>query len=86
MDVRLARDILVEAIVEAQINGPLAAACADATLLADEPRLRELTRRMEAAAREQGAMVRPGRWRSATPGYPACLAGDLPKRTVLHRA
>jgi hypothetical protein len=32
----------------------LAAACADATILADDSRLRELSRRMEAAAREQG--------------------------------
>jgi len=78
VDVRLARDILVEAIVEAQINGPLAAACADATLLADEPRLHELTRRMEAAAREQGAMV-PLSLALSYAGVSGLLAGDLPE-------
>ncbi len=149
VDVRLARDILVEAIVEAQINGPLApagatrvdvarvaqalplppgtaatvgdllldadttlqlggldaaapllrhaidavrheagdppemfqwlaAACADATILADEPRLRELTRRMEAAAREQGAMV-PLSLALSYAGVSGLLAGDLPE-------
>jgi DNA-binding CsgD family transcriptional regulator len=149
VDIRLARDILVEAIVEAQINGPLApagatrtdvaqvaqalplppgtaatvgdllldadttlqlrgldaavpllrqaidavrreagdppemfqwlaAACADATILADEPRLRELTRRMEAAAREQGAMV-PLSLALSYAGVAGLLAGDLPE-------
>ncbi len=149
VDIRLARDILVEAIVEAQINGPLApegatgtdvahvaqalprppdtaatvgdllldadttlqlhgldaaapllrqaidavrheagdppemfqwlaAACADATILADEPRLHELTRRMEAAAREQGAMV-PLSLALSYAGARGLLAGDLPE-------
>ena len=149
VDIRLARDILVEAIVEAQINGPLApegatrtdvahvaqalplppdtaatagdllldadttlqlrgldaaapllrqaidavrheagdspemfqwlaAACADAAILADEPRLHELTRRMEAAAREQGAMV-PLSLALSYAGARALLAGDLPE-------
>ncbi len=149
VDIRLARDILVEAIVEAQINGPLApegasrtdvarvartlprppdltatvgdllldadttlqlggldpaapllreaidavrrttadppemfqwlaAACADATILADEPRLHQLTRRMEAAAREQGAMV-PLSLALSYAGLSGLLAGDLPE-------
>ena len=149
VDIRLARDILVEAIVEAQINGPLApegatrtdvaqvaqalplppgtavtvgdllldadttlqlrgldaaaallrqaidavrheagdapemfqwlaAACADATILADEPRLHELTRRMEAAARQQGAMV-PLSLALSYAGLSGLLAGDLPE-------
>jgi DNA-binding CsgD family transcriptional regulator len=149
VDIRLARDILVEAIVEAQINGPLApegatrtdvarvaqalarppgtaatvgdllldadatlqlrgleaaapllrqaidavrheagdppemfqwlaAACADATILADEPRLHKLTRRMEAAAREQGAMVSLSLALSYA-GVSGLLAGDLPE-------
>ena len=149
VDIRLARDILVEAIVEAQINGPLApagatridvahvaqalplttsatatigdllldadatlqldgldaaapllrhaidavrhepgdppemfqwlaAACADATILADEPRLHELTRRMETTAREQGAMIALSLALSYT-GASGLLAGDLPE-------
>jgi DNA-binding CsgD family transcriptional regulator len=56
----------------------LAAACADATILADEPRLRELTRRMEAAAREQGAMV-PLSLALSYAGVSGLLAGDLPE-------
>jgi DNA-binding CsgD family transcriptional regulator len=147
VDIRLARDILVEAIVEAQINGRLApegttrtdvahvaqalplrpgttatvgdllvdadttlqlhgldaaapllrhaidavrheaadppemfqwlaAACADATILADEPRLHELTRRMETAAREQGAMI-PLSLALSHAGVSGLLAGDL---------
>ncbi len=149
VDIRLARDILVEAIVEAQINGRLApegaaradvahvaqalplrpgtaattgdllldadttlqldgldaaapllrhaidavrheaadppemfqwlaAACADATILADELRLHELTRRMEAAAREQGAMVLLSLALSYA-GVSGLLEGDLPE-------
>ena len=146
-DIRLARDIVVEAIVEAQINGRLApegatridvarvaqalplppgttattgdllldadttlqlrgldaaapmlrhaidavrqqaadpaemfqwlaAACADATILADEPRLHELTRRMETTAREQGSMI-PLSLALAYAGARGLLAGDL---------
>ena len=56
----------------------LAAACADATILADEPRLHELTRRMEAAAREQGAMV-PLSLALSYAGARGLLAGDLPE-------
>ena len=56
----------------------LAAACADAAILADEPRLHELTRRMEAAAREQGAMV-PLSLALSYAGARALLAGDLPE-------
>jgi DNA-binding CsgD family transcriptional regulator len=149
VDIRLARDILVEAVVEAQINGRLApegttktdvahvaqalplrpgatatvgdllldadttlqlrgldaaapllrhaidavrrvaedppemfqwlaAACADATILADEVRLHELTRRMEAAAREQGAMVSLSLALSHA-GVSGLLDGDLPE-------
>lgn len=149
VDIRLARDILVEAIVEAQINGQLApegatrtdvahvakalplrpgtpgtigdllldadatlqlhgldaaapllrhaidavrhhaadppemfqwlaAACADATILADESRLHELTRRMETTAREQGAMI-PLSLALSYAGASGLLAGDLPE-------
>jgi DNA-binding CsgD family transcriptional regulator len=149
VDIRLARDILVEAIVEAQINGRLApegttrtdvahvaqalplrpgttatvgdllldadttlqlhgldaaapllrhaidtvrqeaadhpemfqwlaAACADATILADEPRLHELSRRMETAAREQGAMI-PLSLALSHAGVSGLLAGELPE-------
>jgi DNA-binding CsgD family transcriptional regulator len=147
VDIRLARDILLEAIVEAQINGRLApegttridvarvaralplgpgmtatvgdllldadtalqlqgleaaapllgraidavrpeaadppemlqwlaAACADATLLADELRLHELSRRMEAAAREQGAMI-PLLLALSHAGVSGLFSGDL---------
>jgi len=149
VDIRLARDILVEAVVEAQINGRLApegttrtdvahvaqalalrpgtaatvgdllldadttlqlrgldeaapllrhaidvvrheaadppemfqwlaAACADATILADEPRLHELSRRMETAAREQGAMI-PLSLALSHAGVSGLLSGDLPE-------
>jgi DNA-binding CsgD family transcriptional regulator len=54
----------------------LAAACADATILADEPRLHELTRRMESTAREQGAML-PLSLALAYAGARGLLAGDL---------
>ena len=56
----------------------LAAACADATILADELRLRGLTRRMEAAAREQGAMV-PLSLALSYAGVSGLLEGDLPE-------
>ena len=56
----------------------LAAACADATILADEPRLHELTRRMETAAREQGATIALSLALSYT-GVSGLLSGDLPE-------
>jgi DNA-binding CsgD family transcriptional regulator len=46
-----------EATDPAEMFQWLAAACADATILVDDTRLRELSRRMEAAAREQGAVI-----------------------------
>src|SRR5215472_8759082 len=54
----------------------LAAACADATILADDARLRELSRRMEAAAREQGAMIDLALALSHA-GVSGLLGGDL---------
>jgi len=56
----------------------LAAACADATILLDEPRLHELTRRMETAAREQGAMILLALALSYA-GVSGLLDGDLPE-------
>jgi DNA-binding CsgD family transcriptional regulator len=56
----------------------LAAACAAATILADDLRLHELTRRMEAAAREQGAVV-PLLLALSHAGVSGLLAGDLPE-------
>jgi DNA-binding CsgD family transcriptional regulator len=54
----------------------LAAACADATILVDDTRLRELSRRMEAAAREQGAMIDLALALSHA-GVSGLLGGDL---------
>jgi DNA-binding CsgD family transcriptional regulator len=54
----------------------LAAACADATILVDDTRLRELSRRMEAAAREQGAMIDLALALSHA-GMSGLLGGDL---------
>jgi DNA-binding CsgD family transcriptional regulator len=147
VDIRLARDILVEAAVEAQINGQLApdgatqadvarvahalplvpgmsatvgdllldadtalhlqgldaarpalrraidaarqvspdspeillwlaAACEDATILGDEPQLRELSRRMETAARQHGTMLTLALALSHAGAW-GLLAGDL---------
>ncbi len=56
----------------------LAAACAAATILADAPRLDELTRRMEAAAREQGATGSLSLALSYA-GVAGLLGGDLPE-------
>jgi DNA-binding CsgD family transcriptional regulator/tetratricopeptide (TPR) repeat protein len=60
----------------AEIFQWLAAACADATILGDEPRLHELTRRIEAAARHRGAMVLLSLALSYA-GARGLLAGDL---------
>jgi hypothetical protein len=54
----------------------LAAACADATILVDDTRLRELSRRMETAAREQGAMIDLALALSHA-GVSGLLGGDL---------
>ena len=58
----------------------LAAACADATILVDDTRLRELSRRMEAAAREQGAMIDLALALSHA-GCPASWAVTWPRRS-----
>ena len=65
-----------EAADPAEMFQWLAAACADATILTDEPRLHELTRRMESAARQQGAMVTLSLALSYA-GARGLLAGDL---------
>jgi DNA-binding CsgD family transcriptional regulator/tetratricopeptide (TPR) repeat protein len=56
----------------------LAAACADAAILADESRLHELTRRMETMAREQGAMI-PLSLALSYAGVSGLLSGNLPE-------
>ena len=54
----------------------LAAACEDATILGDEPRLRELSSRMESAARQHGTMLTLALALSHA-GVWGLLAGDL---------
>jgi DNA-binding CsgD family transcriptional regulator len=54
----------------------LAAACEDATILADEPTLHELSRRMETAARQHGTMLTLALALSHA-GVWGLLAGDL---------
>jgi DNA-binding CsgD family transcriptional regulator len=54
----------------------LAAACEDATILGDEPMLRELSRRMETAARQHGTMLIVALALSHA-GVWGLLAGDL---------
>jgi DNA-binding CsgD family transcriptional regulator len=54
----------------------LAAACEDATILGDEPRLHELSRRMESAARQHGTMLTLALALSHA-GVWGLLAGDL---------
>jgi DNA-binding CsgD family transcriptional regulator len=54
----------------------LAAACAAATVLADEPRLHELSRQMETTARRQGALL-PLSLALSHAGVAGLFAGDL---------
>ena len=54
----------------------LAAACEDATILGDEPRLHELSRRMESAARQNGTMLTLALALSHAGAW-GLLAGDL---------
>src|SRR5439155_14965267 len=54
----------------------LAAACADATILADDVALHELARRMEAQARDQGAVI-PLALALSHAGASELVAGDL---------
>jgi DNA-binding CsgD family transcriptional regulator len=71
----------LDAVRQENANPPemlqwLAAACADATILADDARLHELSSRMEAAAREQGAMIDLALALSHA-GVSGLLGGDL---------
>ncbi len=78
---RPALDRAIDAVRHGSPDSPqvlhwLAAACEDATILGDEPRLHELSRRMESAARQHGTMLTLALALSHA-GVWGLLAGDL---------
>jgi DNA-binding CsgD family transcriptional regulator len=71
----------IDAVRQANPDSPqmlhwLAAACEDATIIGDEPALRELSRRMETAARQHGTMLALALALSHAGAW-GLLAGDL---------